>query len=487
MLAAMSSRNQHRPPAVKRSASSISTSSAVFPALPGLSFDDVAVFAHQVQEALNQTLSSPPVSAKRPKVETQLDDGDENVTLLDDPDISFVSLPLVSPHRLSYRFKVASDESVFIVTRNPYLVLKKALIDLDLKAYSGMYLRGPVGVGKSYLLYILAAELRFLRKTYRVTFINNCAAWRCDEFGFILKELVMTFFSDGNLGGRSVIEWAELCRGSEKKKVMMMMIEALITYVQIRGLQWVIICDQHNALYARSVVVQRFPFNIINHLARNRSSNIKVIISASANNEGCPTEMQGWFTHDIASRKFDNDEFATWCGHFQLKSGEFVDPTSDEAIDALYWTGGIPYELSLLWEQPAASVVNKTREYRSNRVGEMAESHGKFCHKLLSEEMLDVKEWIARMALGLTQPAVSVGMDRELFDIIRQPKEGHPNEFDELIVALNPVARLALILYHGQSLLTSLDWVAKLVLKGNYTEDVKGRITEKYLLTTMEV
>ncbi|KAJ3336361.1 hypothetical protein HDU83_009476, partial [Entophlyctis luteolus] len=342
----MSSSNQHRPPAVKRSASSISTSSAVFPALPGLSFDDVAVFAHQVQEALNQTLSSTPVSAKRPKVETQLDDGDENVTLLDDPDISFVSLPLVSPHQLNYRFKVASDESVFIVTRSPYLVLKKALIDLDLKVYSGMYLRGPVGVGKSYLLYILAAELRFLSKAYRVTFINDCATWRCDEFGFILRELVMTFFSDGNLGGRSVIEWAELCRtsrGSGKKQMMMMMIEALITYVQRRGLQWVIICDQYNALYARSVVVEQFPFNIINHLSKNCRSNIRVIISASANNEGYPTEMKGWFTHDIASNKFDNHEFATWCSHYQLKSGEFVDPKSDEAIDALYWTGGVPY------------------------------------------------------------------------------------------------------------------------------------------------
>ncbi|KAJ3376379.1 hypothetical protein HDU84_000258 [Entophlyctis sp. JEL0112] len=197
--------------------------------------------------------------------------------------------------------------------------------------------------------------------------------------------------------------------------------------------------------------------------------------------------MRGWLTRDIAPHKFDDNEFATWCNNFKLKSGEKVDPQSDEAIDALYWTGGVPYELSLLWDQPAASVVNKTREYRSNRVGEMADSHGKFCCKLVSEEMLILKECVARMALGLTRPAISVGMDRELFDIIRQPKEGHPNEVDELIVALNPVARLALIGYHGQGFLTSLGLVTELVLKRDYTQDVKGRITEKYLLTTMEV
>ncbi|KAJ3098696.1 hypothetical protein HK100_005032 [Physocladia obscura] len=114
--------------------------------------------------------------------------------------------------------------------------------------------------------------------------------------------------------------------------------------------------------------------------------------------------MKGWFTHDIASHKFDEDEFATWCRHFQLKNTKFVDPKSDEAVDALYWTGGIPCELSLLWEQEAASIVDKTGEYRSKRVGEMADSHGKFCHKLLPKEMLNLEECIARMALGLTRP-----------------------------------------------------------------------------------
>jgi hypothetical protein len=141
----------------------------------------------------------------------------------------------------------------------------------------------------------------------------------------------------------------------------------------------------------------------------------------------------------------------------------------------------------LLWEQNAASITEKTREYRSKRVDEMANCHKKFYHTLLPKEILNLEECIARMALGLTRPAISVGMDRQLFNLIRQPKEGHHNEFEELIVSLNPVARYALIGYHGQGLLTSLNLVTELVLSGDYTQDVKGRIAEKYLLTNMEV
>ncbi|KAJ3089010.1 hypothetical protein HK100_007882 [Physocladia obscura] len=104
----------------------------------------------------------------------------------------------------------------------------------------------------------------------------------------------------------------------------------------------------------------------------------------------------------------------------------------------------------------------------------MWETHGKFCDTLSNKKKRNLKECIARMALGLTKPSGLVGMDRQLFDIIRKPKEGQLNEFDELIVALNPVARRALIGYHDQNLLTSLTLVTELVLKGDYNQDVKN-------------
>jgi hypothetical protein len=72
-------------------------------------------------------------------------------------------------------------------------------------------------------------------------------------------------------------------------------------------------------------------------------------------------------------------------------------------------------------------------------------------------------------------------MDRQLFDIV-------PSQIgNEIIVALNPVARRSLLRYHGKDLLTSLGLVAELVFNGDYTNDTKGRVIEKYIITMLEL
>ncbi|KAJ3294442.1 hypothetical protein HDU79_011016 [Rhizoclosmatium sp. JEL0117] len=168
------------------------------------------------------------------------------------------------------------------------------------------------------------------------------------QHGFILRELIMTFFDD-EIGGKTIVE---LCRAVDRakdvEKKMMKLMSKLITYVQDKDLLWIVICDQSNALFTSNQSLYKvFPLGIINYISDRRGTNIKVIISASANNEGYPTEMKGWFTHDIISHKFDNDEFVPWCKHFKLTSGEEIHPTSDKAIDALYWTGSLKVVFSL--------------------------------------------------------------------------------------------------------------------------------------------
>lgn len=281
-----------------------------------------------------------------------------------------------------------------MVVRKSYLNLKNDVDGLNCKKFSGIYVTGPVGVGKSYLLYLLAAEYRLNRKSYRVTYINDCAGWRRRPYHYIIEELVTTFYDD-KIKGRSVVEWCQEVIGSEKEeKLFMNMINDLICYIDDQNLQWIVICDQHNSFYARSVVVEHFPFNIIFTLADCRRSNINVIISASANNEGYPTEMKGWQTHDISSHRFEKDEFKCWCDHYHLENIGKVDPTSEEAVDALYWTGGVPYELDLLWKQPMKTLIEKTLMYRENRVIEMRINHGKFCDELSAEKKLNLVECI---------------------------------------------------------------------------------------------
>ena len=339
--------SKHQPNPRKRQIGQVTPE---FPSLPARSLSAIVEFAQKSLVALKSVSISPYSTS--------------------------LFLPLISPHQLQQRFKVR-ENAVFVVMRNAYSILKNEVDSLELVDYCGIYVRGPVGVGKSYLLYLLAAEYRLDRKNYRVTFINDCTSWRRRPYAYWLEELVMTFYDD-YIGEKSIVDWCEAVVGSDKEeKMMMMMMEALINYVMAEKLKWIVICDQHNALYNPSVV-KNFPFSIIDDLADNRAANIKVVISASANNEGYPTEMKGWHTHDITSHRFDEIEFKTWCQHYLLE-GDEVDLETEEAVDALFWTGGVPYELDLLWKQPKKGLIEKIVLYREVRVDELAKMHGKFC------------------------------------------------------------------------------------------------------------
>lgn len=86
---------------------------------------------------------------------------------------------------------------------------------------------------------------------------------------------------------------------SDNEKAMTAMLNSLVIFIAAKKMQWIVICDQHNALFRNTLVVDQFPFNIISLLSSKRCSEVKVIISASANNKGYPTELKGWLTHDI--------------------------------------------------------------------------------------------------------------------------------------------------------------------------------------------
>ena len=303
-----------------------------------------------------------------------------------------------------------------------------------------------------------------------------------DPLGYLLYELIMTFYDD-EIGNKSIVKLCKAVERSEREeKMMRTLIKRLLKFIRGKNLRWIVICDQQNAFYARSVVVDQFPFNIIQYLSAKRKTNIKVVISASANNEGYPIEMKGWDTHDISSHRFVNSEFKEWCEHYWLKDNMKVNHESEEAVDALYWTGGVPYELDLLWKQPSDSLIGQTLVYREERVRDMMESHAKFCDKLPEEMKLNLKECISRMALELSPPVGLVGMDRQLFDIVLD------DDNKKVIRALNPIARHALLGFHNVGLLTSFRLVAELVLKGaNYSGAMKGKICEMYITTMLEL
>jgi hypothetical protein len=120
--------------------------------------------------------------------------------------------------------------------------------------------------------------------------------------------------------------------------------------------------------------------------------------------------------------------------------------------------------------------------YREERVREMRESHSKFSDKLSDAKNLNLQECISRMALELPPPEGLEGMDRQLLDII-------PDDHgDNIITALNPVARRCLLGYHGQGLTKSIGIVTELILKEkDYPNSLKGKISEMYIVVMLEL
>lgn len=144
--------------------------------------------------------------------------------------------------------------------------------------------------------------------------------------------------------------------------------------------------------------------------------------------------------------------------------------------------GGVPLELTTIWRQPVESLKEKISEYRKYRLIELMEDHGKFFKKLVVEEKNNLRECVSRMALGLSPPKGLMGMDRQIFDIVKNESN------EDIITTLNPVARGALLEYHGQGLIRPLSLVAEIVFKSiSFTNDIKGRVAELYILSRIEI
>ena len=74
------------------------------------------------------------------------------------------------------------------------------------------------------------------------------------------------------------------------------------------------------------------------------------------------------------------------------------------------------------------------------------QSHSKFYKTLADKERGNLAQCVSRMALELSPPEGLVGMDRQLFDIVLN------DENERVISALNPIARRAILAYHGVGL-----------------------------------
>ena len=105
-----------------------------------------------------------------------------------------VSFPLISLYLLqNKKFNINKNYSFDILIRKSYFDLISDFEATNFSKYNGIYLTGPIGVGKSFLLYSLAVNYRKNRSEYRVSYINDCSVWTRNELKYFLNELVTTF------------------------------------------------------------------------------------------------------------------------------------------------------------------------------------------------------------------------------------------------------------------------------------------------------
>ncbi len=394
-----------------------------------------------------------------------------------------INLPLISPNPLSYRIRIENDVVPAIV-RRAYFLLKDAVLgDRD----TPLYVHGPRGVGKSYILYMLATNLVIRQRTApfqtRVTYINDCEAWILGDHEYFLTELVATFFHDDvelNILSKVKAIQETFDQPTRNNQILKLLSE-LKAFVFRKNLRWFVIFDQLNAFQDGKSLssTAELALRIVRLFEKTRSRQVTVLGSASANNERYSLDFEDWATFSIGviPNRYNERECQLWCDHHQLVQ------TADSTREILYYTGGIPLELEVYNAIESESFCEKLEEYKSSRLEALIVSHRKFCESLTSpNDKMNLRECLGRMALYLSPPKYLTGMDRQLFVV--EDKEGHGKR----IVELFPLAREAVMSLHSDIIEDSLRMVAEVVFKdqSNYTNDVKGHVVKRYIIASLE-
>ncbi|CAG8661397.1 23360_t:CDS:1 [Dentiscutata erythropus] len=123
-----------------------------------------------------------------------------------------INLPRLSENKFQNRIHIREGKLPFICRRNCVEIFRKVIDSIEEQNESrGLYIFGPSGLGKSYSIYYLVAQLR-LHNNLRVTYINSCEEWwrshETEPYEFLLNELICTFSND-ELSPLTVADWIE--------------------------------------------------------------------------------------------------------------------------------------------------------------------------------------------------------------------------------------------------------------------------------------
>ena len=288
-------------------------------------------------------------------------------------DITMVRLPLLRfnqcPVHLEWNIQ-NNDSVIFLITpfiKHVYSILEKhknGQWDFPL------HIRGSIGIGKSAAIYTCCYALQSRQEDkIFVTYIPCCQNWMVngrESYKYFLTELVQTFYSlddikppDDNPDIKSVVGWATYVQDVIKKYptdlslfyyILIDMVSAIEDAIISKELYWVVVFDNHNALYQNTAYKDK-PFIIINDLSSFFHHNPKhgmLVLSSSNNNEFY--NLGNAFKHEDVDSKGES-ELKFQAEHLQSflvatnKAQYFKYPLSEAVKIIMQCTEGIPIEV----------------------------------------------------------------------------------------------------------------------------------------------
>ena len=394
-----------------------------------------------------------------------------------DSDPVSLHLPVVTANALQPQFTV--DEmrnSVFTIVRSHYFLFYEKFLAPRTKNSRGIFITGPMGIGKSHLLYLVVSQLRQNKSRYRVIYFHNCKEFVLSRYRYMAHEFLMAFFNDKELL-ECLTQFLDCAyKPDEAERAFETALSSIIKYVGHNGLRLFVVFDQHNALSAVPHSTMTMPFCVVNRLAflASQNSDLTVVVSASANDETCPLLLDGWTIEHCEILKYDTKEFKVWC------SQQGVEDDHETIKSAFFWTGGNPLELDYLARCSHERWDKRLSEYLSRRVEEIIKLHNNFVKNASEEEKRSLYECIARMALGSSVPKGLHGMNRQLFLVISDNDETK-------LAALNPIVRRALLSYHSKESLNAIKLASETVFSDVMVDNsTKGTMAERYIISVLE-
>ncbi|RIB04940.1 hypothetical protein C2G38_1987717 [Gigaspora rosea] len=407
---------------------------------------------------------------------------------------SVINLPQLSGNKFQNRIRIKDGILPFICRRNCVDMFYKVKNSIeDPNESRGLYIFGPSGLGKSYSIYYLVAQLR-LYNNLRVTYINSCEEWWSSHenvpYEFLLNELICTFSND-KLSPLTVADWIEfVIKGLKKgEECFKTFIEELRKYVLEKEYLWIWVFDQHNALHKYNALT-KYPYLLVKTLPTLLNKIGLVIVSASANNEVFPKEFKSWEKFSIYNG-YTDDEFLEWC---KMRNYKIDDPQLKSQLDSIrLWTNSYPLELDL-WhttnksnesnESSLIDLIEKTSKYLDWRGTEIKSNYQTFRKNLDHNELISLNNCVVSMILGSTKPGAIYGMNRQFMYEKSVSKGGDSRK---TIVAIHPLAQQAIIDSHPDHPLNELrDMVSAVFNKYEYSNDTIGRFAELYIKTLLE-